>query len=47
MNSIADIWENILDRMRGELSDNPPEEGEERIFLIANANMEEKHDRRK
>ena len=33
--------------VRGELSDNPPEEGEERIFLIANANLEEKHDRRK
>ena len=36
-----------LEEVRGELSDNPPEEGEERIFLIANANLEEKHDRRK
>lgn len=33
--------------VRGELSDDPPKAGEERIFLIADANLEEKHDIRK
>jgi hypothetical protein len=33
--------------VRGELSDNLPAEGEERIFIIANANLEEKRDIRK
>ena len=33
--------------VRGELSDAPPDEREERIFFIANANSEEKRDNRK